>query len=334
MPETLLDALTHEAEGFKQSLASIQQNIKKLTQSANTPTQIRAKLDDLENIILAASESMPGHVAGKARQAFDDLRSSVETPPDSDGSAEILQLVLRLQSQANMIIKRVESILKAYNSTENTANGIIMAQEEERRRISREIHDGPAQTLASLTMKIDYCMDQPDLSGHLIDELKELKLSVKRSLQDIRRFIFDLRPMALDDLGLIPTLEQFISGFKKRTGIPVYVNIEGDRVPMNQDTELAVFRVIQEAANNSIKHADPTSVHIFVKYSQQNQKLSVVLKDDGAGFDLETVKKNYGTLKKLGLKSMEERIRLAGGEFEIVSGLNEGTVVSFWVPFN
>jgi two-component system sensor histidine kinase DegS len=277
---------------------------------------------------------MPDHVAKKARQAFNDLRSSVEIPFDSDVSSEVLQLVLRMQNQANMINKRVESILKAYNSTENTANGIIMAQEEERRRISREIHDGPAQTLASLTMKIDYCIEQPDLSQKLIDELKELKLSVQRSLQDIRRFIFDLRPMALDDLGLIPTLEQFISGFKKRTGIPVYVNIEGERVPMNQDTELAVFRVIQEAANNSIKHADPSSVHIFVNYSQENQNLSVVLKDDGVGFDVEKIKKSYGTLKKLGLKSMEERIRLAGGEFEIVSAPDEGTVVSFWVPFN
>ncbi|MDN5279099.1 MAG: two-component system, NarL family, sensor histidine kinase DegS [Clostridiales bacterium] len=331
MPDSLIDALGQEVEVFQKSLLKIQDAFRASTNTSGSKKHIAAKLDDLENIILAAASAMPSHIAEKARVAFNELRESVEKDDPSD-ETEVIQLCLRLQSQAEMINKRVRGILSAYNSTDNTANGIILAQEEERRRISREIHDGPAQTLASLTMKIDYCLEQPEVTDTLVRELNELKDSVIRSLKDIRRFIFDLRPMALDDLGLVPTLEQFISGFKKRTGVPVYVNIEGERATMNSDIELAVFRVIQEASNNAIKHADPSSVHIFVKYDNHKNKLSVVLKDDGKGFDVAEVKKNYGSLKKLGLKSMEERVRLAGGEFSIVSGVGDGTVVSFWVP--
>jgi two-component system sensor histidine kinase DegS len=246
-----------------------------------------------------------------------------------------MQMFERLSAQAENIVRRVNGMLSA--CSENRAggsqtDGIIRAQEEERKRISREIHDGPAQTLASLTMRIDYCIEQHGSDSVLVEELLDLKDSVIRSLKDIRRFIFDLRPMALDDLGLIPTLEQFISGFKARTGDSVYVEVEGERVKIGGDRELAVFRVIQEAANNSVRHAEATSVHIFLNYDSAKDRLAVVVKDDGRGFDVSETRKKYGTLKKLGLISMEERVRFAGGEFHIVSDPGTGTVVSFWIP--
>lgn len=333
MPGSLIDALAQEVESFQNSLQKVKETFKTSTQAADSRKIIAARLDDLENIILTAAEIMPKHVAEKARKAFDGLRATVEVESSND-ETELVQLCLRLNAQAEMIKKRVFGIFQAYNSSDNSANGIILAQEEERRRISREIHDGPAQTLASLTMKIDYCLEQPEMTEKIAVELLELKESVVRSLKDIRRFIFDLRPMALDDLGLVPTLEQFISGFKKRTGVPVHVNVEGEKAPLDPEKELAVFRVIQEACNNAIKHADPISVHIFVKYDEGRNRLNVVVKDDGSGFNVGEIKKNYGSLKKLGLKSMEERVRLAFGEFEIVSDSGSGTVVSFWVPLN
>jgi two-component system sensor histidine kinase DegS len=331
MPTTLVDALKHEFESFNRLLQKINEELEVSSKHFTNKKEISARLDDLENIILAVSSSMSEHVSSKARNAFNELRSSIEEDEPERGP-ELLQLINRLQSHSEMIIKRVGNIFNAYNSTENTANGIILAQEEERRRISREIHDGPAQTLASLTMKIDYCLEAPEVHEKIRLELVDLKESVIRSLKDIRRFIFDLRPMALDDLGLVPTLEQFISGFKKRTGVPVYVSIEGERASMNSEIELAVFRIIQEACNNAVKHADPSSVHIFVKFDERKNRLTIVIKDDGSGFDLAEIRKNYSTLKKLGLKSMEERARLSGGDLEILSDKGEGTVVSFWVP--
>lgn len=332
MPESSFDALSQELENFQKSLNLLQQMVLQAQNPLEREKNIAGKIDDLENIVVTAFAMTP-HIAPRARQAFKELKTSLSNVFQQDPEA-FLQTSNRLTSQAECIIKRVAGLLRitSDNTDGNPADGIILAQEEERKRISREIHDGPAQTLASLTMRIDYCLEQPGLDGEIVKELKELKDSVVKSLKDIRRYIFDLRPMALDDLGLIPTLEQFINGFKARTGVPVYVDVEGDRVVIGGDRELAVFRVIQEAANNAIKHADPNSVHIFLKFDDVKKRLTVVIKDDGNGFDIAEIRRKYGRLKKLGLISMEERIRLAGGEFQIVSDPGTGTVVSFWIP--
>ncbi|KAF1080919.1 MAG: Sensor protein DegS [Candidatus Rifleibacterium amylolyticum] len=330
MPESSLDALTHELEVFRNSLQQLQKIVAEQNSKQSRQSNLTASLADLENVIISASATMPPHVSEMARSAFKKLQAAlgIYAQPEDD---ELLQVSTRLNMQGNSILRRVSALLLLINSPAN-ANGIILAQEEERKRISREIHDGPAQTLASLTMRIDYCLEQPGLPQPLVDELKELKESVIRSLKDIRRFIFDLRPMALDDLGLLPTLEQFIGGFKNRTGVPVYIDTDGERAFLGGDKELAVFRVIQEATNNALRHSNPNSVHIFLKFDAHKQRLSVVIKDDGSGFDVAETRRVYGNLKKLGLISMEERIRLSGGEFSIVSDSGSGTVVSFWVP--
>ncbi|HOY68744.1 MAG TPA: sensor histidine kinase [Candidatus Ozemobacteraceae bacterium] len=243
--------------------------------------------------------------------------------------------VERLQVRLDQLLRQVGKLADSLDETdvrESSGGGLVMAQEEERRRISREIHDGPAQSLASLTMRINFCLDHLTETELLKQELVDLKEAIGRSLKDIRRFIFDLRPMALDDLGLVPTLEQFMTAFKNRTGINVYIDIEGDRTPLSPETELAIFRVVQEAVNNAHRHAAARSIHAFLTYEQPFRRLSGVVKDDGRGFDVAETRKNYTSLKKLGLLSMEERIRIAGGEFDLISKPGEGTVVSFWVP--
>ncbi len=332
MPRSSLDALTHELDVLRISLSELKEKADQISHEAKISEEITDRLDDLENIFLAVTEFVPAHAVEKARSTFAELfLTAGRVGKDNRKSFE--DSMARLNANAETIVRRVEGILQLAGADNGkNANGIILAQEEERRRISREIHDGPAQTLASLTMRIDYCLEQSELPEIVSQELLELKDSVIRSLKDIRRFIFDLRPMALDDLGLIPTLEQFIGGFKGRTGVPVYVDVEGERVLIGGDRELAVFRVIQEASNNAIKHAQPSAVHIFLKFDRKKDRLSVVIKDDGKGFDVKEIRQNYGALKKLGLISMEERARIAGGEFLIVSDPGSGTVVSFWVP--
>lgn len=330
MPESSLDAFSHEIENFRNSLQQLMKTAAELQDEQARQKNLTSSLADLENIIISASASLSPHVSEMAKAAFKKLQNSLEIYAHPEDS-ELHLVCMRLNLQADSILKRVYALLRVINSPAN-ANGIILAQEEERKRISREIHDGPAQTLASLTMRIDYCLEQSELPDSLVEELRELKESVIRSLKDIRRFIFDLRPMALDDLGLIPTLEQFISGFKNRTGIPVYIDTSGERAFLGGEKELAVFRVIQEATNNALRHSNPNAVHIFLNFEAKKQRLSVVIKDDGSGFDVVETRKIYANLKKLGLISMEERIRLSGGEFSIVSDSGTGTVVSFWVP--
>ena len=277
----------------------------------------------------------------QARKACDalllDLLAVKENGPVTS-SAYRTSLQKNFRQGIEQINGQVDTLLahigKLFSSDDQQGSpaGFILAQEEERKRIAREIHDGPAQSLASLIMRIDLCqenMTKPDL---LKAELTDLKESIIRTLRDIRRFIFDLRPMALDDLGLIPTLEQFIAGFRTRSGIKVSIHVEGERASLAPECELGVFRVIQEAVNNAHHHAQAHNVYVFLTYDLETKTLFGVIKDDGMGFNVEQIRKTYATLKKLGLISMEERIRLANGTFEIVSAAEEGTVVSFNVP--
>lgn len=338
MSDSFLDVLSSEMMSIKTSLGNLVELIENWILPIADEEKRTAKLCDIRDTLRKHGEKMP---AKDFERCMEHLDSLVGNSSQSDFTSSVYRNRLqqmfktqieRLNMQMDQILTRVGRVVEEVRSPKKPAHGIIMAQEEERKRISREIHDGPAQSLASLTMRIDYCLAQINDPEVLEKELQDLKDSIARSLKDIRRFIFDLRPMALDDLGLIPTLEQFITGFKARTKVSVNIDVTGERKGMPLERELAVFRVVQEAVNNAYRHAKADSIHLFLAFEHEKKRLSGVVKDDGEGFDFPAVKKNYSSLNKLGLISMEERIRLAGGFFEIISTPGEGTIVSFWVP--
>jgi signal transduction histidine kinase len=296
------------------------------------------RLQDLEKLLLAPDSGLSAEIRQRCGEHLTFLLGNDATASLASVSfRQKLQNMFRDQlerfnAELDEFLKSVHKLMEALDTPGGPAGNLILAQENERKRISREIHDGPAQTLASLTMRVDFCLERLNQPDVIKAELVELKDSIVRNLKDIRRFIFDLRPMALDDLGLIPTLDQFIAGFKARSGIAVSFSVDGTRVPMEPEKELAVFRVVQESINNAGRHAQARSIMIFLNFDADKHELSGVIKDDGAGFDVEKIRKNYGSLKKLGLLSMEERIKIVGGKFSLVSRFGEGTIVSFALP--
>ncbi len=339
MPSSTRDIVSNQILAVKGGLGTLVELVENWILSLGSEEERKSLLLEIDDIVRKSGDSLPPE---KKERILANLGNVLGSAPTSGLSSvafrEKLQKLFREQieglgNKVDLLLKNFVALLdEPCGATGDPATGIIMAQEEERKRISREIHDGPAQSLAALTMRIDFCLEKVNDPKVLTEELVDLKDSIGRSLKDIRRFIFDLRPMALDDLGLVPTLEQFIAGFKGRTGVNAHIDVQGTRVGLSPEVELAVFRVIQEAVNNSYKHARAKAIHVFIAFDADNRKVSSMIKDDGAGFDLLAVRKAYGTLKKLGLISMEERIRCCGGEFEIVSSPGEGTVVSFWVP--
>lgn len=301
----------------------------------------RIRIQGLNTILSRSGAALPAADRAACLEHLEALLSQSELMMFSSVTyREKLQTLFK--GQIDKVNARLDQLLGQFGrlleqvatppGPEESAGGIIFAQEEERKRISREIHDGPAQTLAALTMRIDYCLELAGKPDELKTELGELKSSIIRSLKDIRRFIFDLRPMAIDDLGLIPTLEQFISGCRGRSGVSLNLTVEGERAGLPPEKELAIFRVIQEAVNNAIRHAEARSIQIYLSFESAGRALAVAVKDDGRGFNVADLRKVYASLKKLGLISMEERVRLAGGAFDLVSAPGEGTVVSFRVP--
>lgn len=208
---------------------------------------------------------------------------------------------------------------------------IIRAQEEERRRLAREIHDGPTQLLNSVVLRIDVCQRffDSDLQ-RLKDELQQLKELVRLSLQDVRKIIFDLRPMALDDLGVVPALRTFLKDYQARTGIETDFSVFGNDRRYDPAFEIAIFRIVQEGLTNVYKHAGAARVWVKVE-TAGGREIKVQVKDDGAGFDPAEVKPGVAG-SKFGLVAMRERVELLGGSMEIQSAPGQGTKLNFNFP--
>ena len=142
---------------------------------------------------------------------------------------------------------------------------IISAVEEERKRIARDIHDGPTQSLANIVLRIELIQrlfKKDTISG--LEELEKLKGIVKDSLNEMRRLIFNLRPMSLDDLGLIPAIKKYIQDFQENFSINVHFINLGNEIRISSITEANLFRIVQEALNNVVKHADAKNIKLIL----------------------------------------------------------------------
>ncbi len=209
---------------------------------------------------------------------------------------------------------------------------IIEAQEEERKRVAREIHDGPAQSMSNIVIKAEICERLMDKDiDDARKELQNLKKVMRDSLQEVRKIIYNLRPMALDDLGLLPTLERYVISFKEETGIDVQLRSRAINEEIKPVISLAVFRIVQEALNNVLKHAQAKRVSILLELV--NKKLNIIIADNGVGFNTEDVKSiEPDSTGGFGLFSMKERVALLEGEVDIVSQIGVGTKITIHIP--
>jgi two-component system sensor histidine kinase DegS len=214
--------------------------------------------------------------------------------------------------------------------TQQMALDIIRAQEEERKRVAREIHDGPAQTMANIIMRAEYCLKLLDRDPEKVrEELLALQNIVMLSLQDVRMIIFDLRPMVLDDLGLAPALKRYFASYKEQYGLEIEFLFFGQERRLESTIEIALFRIIQEAVNNIKKHARVKSA--VVKMEMQPDKITVSIRDTGKGFDLNSVQGGKNG-NGYGLVGMRERVQLLNGEMKINTAPGKGTCISITIP--
>lgn len=259
-----------------------------------------------------------------------DLEKNIESFRVTAEKAE------NMVSQVGMVIDFIGGNLKDINLTienlqqrQQLSLQIIKAQEEERKRMARDIHDGPAQSMANVVFRIEFCEKLFDIEPERVrDELRDLKEVVTNNLHDVRKIIFDLRPMALDDLGLAPALKRYIDNFREKNQLEVNLSILGKDFRLESVLEIAVFRLIQEALNNVIKHADASLVNVTLEMNPDSVIASV--EDNGSGFELPSI--NYTQGSHYGLISMRERVILLDGEMEIISKPGQGTKLTFNLP--
>ncbi len=204
---------------------------------------------------------------------------------------------------------------------------IVNAQEAERQRLSRQMHDGPAQALSNFILQTEIAMRLLDIDPvQAKDELGNLKTSAMTTFQKVRNFIFELRPMMLDDLGLTPTLKKYAEAFKEQAGLEVSVTVTGTERRLESYLEVMVFRAVQELLGNASRHSQATIVKVQVDLG--NDLVRVSVDDNGKGFDPETLKE----ATNLGLKLIRERAEMLGGSFEIDSAAGSGARITFTVP--
>jgi two-component system sensor histidine kinase DegS len=208
---------------------------------------------------------------------------------------------------------------------------IINAQENERQRLARQMHDGPAQSLTNLILQAEICERLFDTDPvRARTELGGLKDAVTGTFQKVREFIFDLRPMMLDDLGLNPTLKRYIEDFETKSRLACNLAITGKEQRLPPHTEVTVFRVIQSLLNNVREHANAT--HVEVSLDLAPEGLTAKVEDDGGGFDVDEVMAAARQRKTMGLISIIEQVEMLGGEIHFDSSVGRGTQVRLKLP--
>ncbi|OAB37667.1 histidine kinase [Paenibacillus macquariensis subsp. defensor] len=229
-------------------------------------------------------------------------------------------------------ISQVGRIIETAKNRQLIGLKIILAQEEERKRIAREIHDGPAQLLANLVLRTEIVerMLVKQEFKMVQDEIVDLKGQVRASLEEIRKVIFNLRPMALDDLGLIPTLRKFIYDFEEKMRIRTLIETRGKEHRLSSAMEAAIYRLVQEALTNVAKHAQAS--YVVVEMTYQAKMVKIVVQDNGCGLRLDQLEKK--SQDHFGIIGMRERVELLDGRMEIESALNDGTKIIIHIPTN
>ncbi|MCK4471144.1 MAG: sensor histidine kinase, partial [Anaerolineae bacterium] len=200
---------------------------------------------------------------------------------------------------------------------------IIEAQERERQLLSRQMHDGPAQSLTNLILQAEICERLFDVDPERARaELANLKNAVAATFQKVKGFILNLRPMMLDDLGLIPTLRRYVDSFAKNTGVLTRLLVIGKERRLVSHKEVTIFRLVQELLNNAYEYGHASNVQINLDVGDELVRVSV--EDDGSGFEL-TEALASPDADRLGLATMRERVEMLGGQMHFDSGLGRGT---------
>lgn len=208
---------------------------------------------------------------------------------------------------------------------------VINAQESERQRLSRQMHDGPAQTLSNFFIRTDIAYRLFDIDPQKAkEELSNLKKEAMSTFQEVRGFIQELRPMMLDDLGLFPTIQRYIETFREQNGVDVNISIKGHERRLETYLEAMIFRAMQELMGNAVSHNQdhPVKIEINIELSLDENWVKMAVTDNGKGFNPELVNER----DNLGLKLIRQRVDMLGGSLEIESALGKGSRIGFQVP--
>ena len=288
----------------------------------------------------AQMQQLQGYFDSAPRE---DIRQTYSSAIDAQQRLFVMRGQLeKLQSDQSHLqeyIERTEKVLQllegapaskragSQGTAFGTVEAIIQAQEAERQRLSRQMHDGPAQALSNFILQTEIAMRLFDIDPDKArEELENLKQSATATFQKVRDFIFELRPMMLDDLGLVPTLKRYVEAYKEQSGANIRLTVSGVERRLESYIEVMIFRAIQELIGNAVRHSQASEITVGINISDTNIKIDV--EDNGKGFDVDTLLKGSG----MGVKVIKERAEMLGGHLDVNSTIGRGSKISFQIP--
>jgi two-component system sensor histidine kinase DegS len=336
--EQLVENSRKEYEQLQMELREIDVLIKQSRSEVDKLAQRNAQITNKVKQMEAHFDTVPR----------DDIRETYQAFQDGQKRLFMMRGQLeKLQSDQKNLQRYTDHLRQVLEATEGAVLGrrdgasfgpaqpsivrVIEAQEHERQYLVQEMHDGPAQALTNLILQAEICERLFDKDADRTrEELANLRKAVTDTFQEVRSIMFDLRPMMLDDLGLIPTLRKYVDGFQEKSGLPVNLTITGQERRLESHNEATIFRVVQGLMTNAREHAHCTNIEVSLDIDDEWVRASV--EDNGTGFDVEEVMQAVDQYKTIGLATLRERVEMLGGQLDIDSGVGRGTKVSLEIP--
>ena len=329
--EDARQVMRNELAGSRSELLDLQ---RKITQSrvdieklASRNTMMTARLQKVQ----ADFQSMPRQ---EIRAAYDGAMETLQRLFVMRGQLEKMEAEELSQKRYIELLEGVEQIMEMGSSNEPGSAGsfatvemMIRAQESERQRLSRQMHDGPAQALANFILQAEIATRFFDMDmTKAREELQILKTAASETFQQVRDYIFQLRPMMLDDLGAIPTIRRYVEAVKNQYGIDITIVVTGNERRLESYLEVIIFRSIQEMISSALSQSQANEINVQVDMADHEVRISI--EDNGRGVNAEDIE----TEDFMGIKLIKERAEMLGGYFEVDSAVGQGTRIAFRVP--
>jgi signal transduction histidine kinase len=239
------------------------------------------------------------------------------------------QLLTTFANQAAIAIENA----RLYESLKEERDHLLVVEDEIRKRLARDLHDGPTQLLAAIVMSLGFTKELLKRAPeYALDEINQNVSVAERALKQLRTLLFDLRPIILETQGLIPALEVYTQRLRETDNLNLTLTIEGEFERLCSKAEIAIFAVIQETVNNAKKYAQASGIDLIVRPDKSEDTLTVIIKDDGVGFDVHAVMARYDERGSLGMINIQERTEAINGTFKIRSEVGCGTEAILILP--
>ncbi len=311
---------------IKQSSAEVERLAQRHAQANNYVRQLQNSFDTIpREDIREGFEAVVN-----AQQRLFTMRGQLEKLQSDQRNLERLADLQRRVISLSDSIGVMPTVRPGKRGDQSNVIRVIQSEETARQSLVRKMHDGPASSLSNFILQAEICQrffdNNPDRAKA---ELNALKTAAATTFGSIKNFIFDLRPMMLDDLGVVPTLRRYVESIQEKNDLSISITVTGIERRLEEHIEVTIFRSVQELLNNAINHGRATQIQVLLDLDQD--RILAVVEDNGSGFSVDDVFTDV-TKNTIGLSTLRERIEMLNGELNVQSSLGQGTRAEFSIP--